>query len=329
VNIPGFITRNWKLKVGCFLIATVTWVGVVYAANPPGTKVISVPVPQSSIPSQFVLVHPVQDILVRVGADQNTLQSLDPSAISVTVDWSKVTHTGIYSIPVSVVSEAANIQLITPPTSVQVNVDAFKSKSVTVTIVITNPPPVGYQSGVELASPSSVVIAGPARELNGIQARVTVDLLAQKANFQAEVNVLAYDSKGVRLNDVSPLPQNVSVTIAITADVTRRIVAVLPRTEGTTSPGRYLAGVVYSPQTIQVTGPLNILNGLDSVQTAPISLNGVFGNFTETVSLVLPEGVTTTTTKITVTIEIGSIPNPPPTPSPTPTPTPTPTPGPT
>jgi YbbR domain-containing protein len=327
VILPGFIRRNWRLKVGCFLIAFVTWVGIVYAGNPPGTKVIAVPVPQSSIPAQFVLVHPVQDILVRVGGDQNTLQSLDRSAISVTVDWAKVTHTGIYSIPVSVVSEAANIELITPPASVQVDVDAFKSKSVPVTIVITNPPPVGYQSGVELASPSSVVIAGPERELNGIQARVTIDLSAQKANFQAEVNVLAYDSKGVRLNDVSPLPQNVSVNIAITADVTKRIVAVLPRTEGTVAPGHSFAGVIYSPQSIQVTGPLNLLNGLDSVTTSPIFLTGVFGNFTETVSVVLPAGVTSQTTKITVTIEIGSLPTPPPTP--TPTPTPSPTPGPT
>jgi YbbR domain-containing protein len=325
VIIPGFIRRNWRLKVGCFLIAFVTWVGIVYAGNPPGTKVIAVPVPQSSIPLEFVLVHPVQDILVRVGGDQNTLQSLDPSALSVTVAWSKVTHTGMYSIPVSVTSDAANIELINPPTSVQVDVDAFKSKSVPVTIVITNPPPVGYQSGVEQAAPSSVVIDGPQRELSGIQARVTVDLSVQKANFQADLRVLAYDSRGVRLNDVGIVPINVSVGIAITADITKRIVAVTPRFDGVVSPGHTLAGVVYSPQSIQITGPLSLLNGIDSIPTTPIILNGIFGNFTETVSLVLPAGVTTTTTKITVTIEVGSIPTPPPTPTPTPSPTPSPT----
>lgn len=325
--IPGFIRRNWRLKVGCFLIAFVTWVGIVYAGNPPGTKVIAVPVPQSSIPLEFVLVHPVQDILVRVGGDQNALQSLDSSALSVTVAWSKVTHTGIYSIPVSVVSDAANIELINPPTSVQVDVDAFKSKSVPVTIVITNLPPVGYQIGVEQRTPSSVVIAGPQRELTAIQAHVTVDLSSQKANFQADLQVLAYDAKGVRLNDVHPLPTSVSVSIAITADITKRIVAVTPRTDGAVSPGHLLVGVVYSPQSIQITGPLDLLNGIDSVTTSPIFLNGVFGNFTQTVSVVLPAGVTSQTTKISVTIEIGSIPTPPPTP--TPTPTPSPTPGPT
>ena len=55
VRIPGFIRRNWKLKVLCFFIAFVTWVGVVYAGNPPETKTMSVPVPQSpaNIPARL------------------------------------------------------------------------------------------------------------------------------------------------------------------------------------------------------------------------------------------------------------------------------------
>jgi YbbR domain-containing protein len=325
VNIPGFITRNWKLKVGCSLIALITWVGVVYAGNPPETRLISVPVPQSSIPAQFVLVHSVQDVMVRVGGDHNTLQTLNPSVISVTVAWSDVTHTGTYSIPISVASDDPNIELIDRPTTVRVDVDAFKSKSVPVTIVITNPPPVGYRSGVEQATPSSVVIDGPERELAGIQARVTVDLSAQKANFQADLTVLAYDSKGVRLNDVSPAPTNVGVTIAVAADVTKRLVAVVPPPpEGTPPPGHYLIGIVLSPSGVVITGRQDLLNGIDSVATTPIFLNGIFGTFTETLTLVLPPGVTASVSKVTATIEIGTIPSPP-----TPTPAPSPTPGPT
>jgi YbbR domain-containing protein len=324
VNIPGFITRNWKLKVGCALIALITWVGVVYAGNPPTTKLISVPVPQSSIPTQFVLVHPVQNVVVRVGGDQNTLQSLNPSEISVTVAWSDVNHAGTYSIPISVASDDPNIELIDRPTTVPVDVDAFKSKSVTVTIDITNTPPVGYRSGVEQATPSSVVIDGPARELAGITARVTVDLSAQKANFQADLPVLAYDSKGVRVNDVNPAPGFVTVSIAVAADVTKRLVAILPPTEGTPSPGHFLAGIVVSPLTVDITGRQDLLNGIDSVATTPIFLNGIFGTVTETVTLVLPPGVTASVSKVTVTIEIGTIASPP-----TPTPTPSPTPGPT
>jgi YbbR domain-containing protein len=326
MNIPGFIKRNWKLKVGCFFIAFVTWVGVVYAGNPPETRLVTVPVPQSAIPSQFVLVHPVEDVAVRLGGDENTLSSLNPTtALSVTARWSSVTHTGVYAIPITIVNNDPAIELIDPPTTVTVDVDAFESKSVGVTIVITNPPPVGYQSGVEQVSPSSVVIEGPARELAGIQARVTVDLSTQKANFQADLRVLAYNAKGVRLNDVGIDHTNVSVSIAISADVTKRIVAVIPHTEGTASPGRYLAGITYSPLTVEITGPQDLLNGIDSVSTTPIFLNGIFGTFTQSLSLVLPPGVTASVSKVSVTIVVASIPTPP-TPTPTPSPTPSPSP---
>ncbi len=97
----------------------------------------------------------------------------------------------------------------------------------------------------------------------------------------------------------------------------------LPRTEGTASPGHYLTGIVVTPLTIEITGRQDLLNSIDSISTSPIVLNGAFGTFTETVTLVLPAGVTTSTSKVTVTIEMGSIPAPP-TPTPTPTPSPTP-----
>jgi YbbR domain-containing protein len=272
-----------------------------------------------------VLVHAVQDVGVRVGGDQDTLASLNPAmALAVSVHWSNVTHTGTYAIPISIINNDPAVELIDPPTSVTVDVDAFESKSVQVTIVITNPPPVGYRSGVEQATPSSVVIEGPARELAGIQARVTVDLSAQKANFQADLRVLAYDSKGVRLNDVGIDHTNVSVSIAITADVTQRLVAILPRTEGTASSGHYLAAITVDPLTIEVTGPQDLLNGFDSVTTSPVFLNGIFGTFTQSVSLILPPGVTASASEVTVTIVIDTI-STPPTPPPTPTPSPTPT----
>jgi YbbR domain-containing protein len=312
--------------VGCCLIAFVTWVGVVYAGNPPETKVLSLAVPQSpaNIPARYVLVRPVSNVLVRVGGDQNTLDSLNPAVLTVNVDWQAVNRAGTYSIPMAITSSDPNIELITPPTSVQVDLDVLTSKSVQVQIQITSPPPVGFQSGVQLATPSTVVVDGPQHELAGIVARVAVPLSTQKANFQQQLPVLVYDSKLVRLNNVGVEPTDVSVSVRITEDVnTRYGVAVSPRTEGSPSPGHYLTGIVVSPFTVAATGSLNLLNTLDSVSTVPIPLGGITGSFTETVAIVAPPGVTLSQSKVTVTIEMGTVPPPPPTPTPTPAPSPT------
>jgi YbbR domain-containing protein len=324
VKFPGFVRRNWQLKVGCFFIAFVTWVGVVYAGNPPTTRVVSLAVPQSSanIPAPYVLVHPVNNVLVRIGGDQNTLDALGPSELTVTVDWAAVNRAGTYSIPMSITSSEPNIELISPPTALQVDLDTFISKSVPLTIQITSPPPVGYESGTEQASPSTVVVNGPQREIVGIEARVTVNLNTQKANYLASLPVLVY-SKGVRLNNVGVNPSYVSVSIAITEDVTTRIVAVIPRTTGSPSPGHYLTGIVVTPLTIVATGSRDLLNTLDAVSTTPIQLSGIFGFYTVTVAIVAPPGVTLSQLRVTVTIEMAGVPSPTPTPTPTPTPAPT------
>jgi YbbR domain-containing protein len=322
VSIPGFIRRNWKLKVGCCVIAFFTWVGVVYAGNPPETKVLSLAVPQStaSIPPSYVLVHAVDPVQVRVGGDQNTLDALNTAALTVNVDWSAANRAGMYSIPISIVNSDPSIELINPPTSMQVDLDSYASKSIPVTIQITNPTPVGFESGTPQATPSTVMVRGPAHELVGLEALVTANLSTQKANFQAPLPVLVYSNK-VRLNNVELSASYVSISIAIKAVITTKVVAVLTRTEGNPSPGHYLTGILVSPITVIATGSQDLLNTLDSVSTAPIPLNGIFGLYTVSVTISAPAGVTLSQSKATVTIEMGTVPAPPPTPTPTPSPT--------
>jgi YbbR domain-containing protein len=325
--LPGFIRRNWRLKVGCFLIAFVTWVGVVYAGNPPETRLVSVPIPQSpqSIPSAFVLVHPVENVLVRVGGDQATLTALNPAlVITAAASWASVNHAGTYSIPLAITTTDPNIELIDPPTRIQVDLDAFVSVSVPVTIVITNPPPVGFHAGAEEASPSTVAIDGPQHQLVGVQARVTVNLSNQKANFSAVLRVLAYDSKGNRLNSVGIDHTDVSVSIAIAEFLSTRTVVVAPRLGGTPPSGHYLVGIVANPATVVLTGPQDLLNSLKSVQTSVIFLNGVTGLYTVTVTIQPPAGVTATPSEVSVTLQMAALPTPPPTPTPSPSPSPSP-----
>src|SRR4029077_1812719 len=195
---------------------------------------------------------------------QNTLDALNPAVLTVNVDWSAANRAGAYSIPISIVNSDPSIELINPPTSMQIDMDSYAAKSVPVTVQITNPTPGGFESASPQAAPSTVMVRGPAHELVGLEALVTVNLSTQKANFQAPLPVLVYSNK-VRLNNVEVNPSYVSVSIAIKAVITTKVVAVLTRTEGSPSPGHYLTGIVVSPITVIATGSQDLLNTLDSV----------------------------------------------------------------
>ena len=94
MKLPVWVTRNWRLKVGCALLAFVTWMGVVYAGNPPETRSVTVHIPQeaASIPAGFVLVRKVPDVVIRLGGSRSSLDGFNTSTLTVLVNWKAVTH---------------------------------------------------------------------------------------------------------------------------------------------------------------------------------------------------------------------------------------------
>jgi YbbR domain-containing protein len=323
VTFPGFITRNFRLKVGCTVVALVTWVGVVYASNPPQTRVVTVPVPQqrNAIPAKFVLVHPVPDVAVRIGAARDKLNAFNPSALGVNVNWNAVTNPGVQSVPITVTSSDPNIELVDPPQSVSAELDVLDSTTLAVTPVITHLPPAGYVIASQAAAPDSVTISGPHLELSGLQAHVNIDLGNNKTNFVQVAPVLIYDTRGTRLSDLTVIPASVTVTILVNANITSRSVAVLPSTKGTVASGHILGGITVSPPIVVLSGPQNLLNAYDSIGTSQISLTNLTGNQSFRVNLNLPAGITAAPNVVTVTVVVNALPTPTPTPIPTPSPT--------
>jgi YbbR domain-containing protein len=324
-RLPGFVTRNFRLKVGCAVLAVITWTGVVYAGNPPQTKIVSVPVPQqaSSIPAKFVLIHKIDDLRVRLGGTRDSLNAFDPSDIDITVNWKAVKQGGLQSIPISVSNANSKVELLDAPASVQANIDTRGSVTVTVNIQITSPPPPGILPGARSVSPATVVAVGPQHELTGMFVRASVDLSTQRANFQQLVNIFPFDSHGNKLGDVELDQSQVTVSITLSSSITSRVVAVTPVIVGRQSSGFVVTGVRYSPTNVTLSGPQDLLNTIDSVTTSQISINNLTGNVTLFVPLQLPSGVDASASSITVTILVAPIPTPAPSPTPVPTPGPT------
>jgi YbbR domain-containing protein len=327
-RLPGFITRNFSLKVLCTLIALVTWVGVVYASNPPEEETVAVPVPQqaSAIPPGFQLVKPIADLQVRIGGARANLDAFSVTqSLSVSVDWHSVTQPGVQQVPVSISNSDSAIELIDPPTSVSVDLDSIGSETLPVTIHVTNLPPAGYVISSQSVSPSLVVVTGPVHELSGLVVRVDVDLGNRKTDFEADIAPLVYDTHGDQVGDVGLSASSVQVTIVVSSAQATRSVAVVPNFQGAPSPGRELGGYSCSSFSVVLSGPQDLLNGLDSVTTTPIYLGGLYGTVAVNVPLELPAGVTSSPATVTVTVIMKSLPvTPQPSASATPTPTPTP-----
>ena len=331
MKVPGFLRRNLRLKLAATGVALVSWVGVVYAGNPPETKTVSVAVPQSpsDIPAKFVLVTPVPNLSLHLGGPKSSLDSFSMSSLSVSVSWKSVTRAGVINVPVSVTNSDPGVQLIDPPTTVSANVDVLTSTTLPVNINVKAPPPEGYVTSSESADPASVVVTGAQQKLTGLQARVNIDLSNRKTNVEAELDVLLYDSHGMQVANPPWIggvtPSQVQVIIIISSTQTSRASAVVPNRSGSPPSGWQLVAISVNPATVVLSGPQELLNALDSVSTSTISLNGLTGTVSRTVTITPPDGVTADPSTATVTLTIVQLTSPSPSPTPTPRPTPTPT----
>lgn len=328
MRIPGFIRRNWRLKLLSTGVALVSWVGVVYAGNPPEVKTVSVAVPQSpsAIPAKFVLVTPVANLSLHVGGPKSHLDSFNLSSLSVSVAWRSVTKSGVVSVPITISNSDPNVQLIDPPTSVTADLDNLASTTLPVNIDVTTPPPAGYVTSSESASPASVVVTGAQQQLAGLQARVNTDLSNRKTNVEADLPVLLYNARGTAITNAPWLtgisPSTVRATIIISSSQTSRASAVVPSRSGTPPSGWQLVAINVNPATVVLSGPQELLNALDSVSTSTISLNGVTGTVSRIVQVTPPQGVTADPSTVTVTItlvQVTASPSPSAHPSPSPT----------
>jgi len=288
-----------------------------------------VPVPQapSSLPKGYILVRKIPDVQLRVGGARDAVNNFDPTSdVTIKVDWRGISHGGVQSIPISVDDNDPNVELLDAPTSVEANVDTVGSVTVPVAIKVTGNPPAGILLGSQSASPSSVSVQGPSHELTGIEVRASVDLSNVRSNFQQDTQLFAFDTKGNALSsDVELQPNVVRVTILLSSSVTSRVVAVQPSIVGRVASGYALTAIRYTPQSITLSGPQDLLNNIDAVSTSNVSINGLTGNVSLSVQLQLPDGVSASVGTITINLVVTPITPATPVATPTPTPTPSPT----
>ncbi len=321
MHLPGILSRNLRLKLVCIGLSGVVWAGVVYAANPPETRVISVHVPQdaASLPARYLLVHAIPDVQVLISGTRENLEAFDSRSLVVKVDYAAIHGTGRLTLPVIVTVTDPNVELGGAPTDIVAEVDTLDSLDIPVNLVVNPPPPMGYIVSGQSLDPQKVTITGPHNRLSSVRASIQLDLSNQKTNLDAFVPVRLQDTKtNATIGNLGVTPPTVRVILTIAPVETSRASAVVPETVGSVATGYQLVGISVDPPTVVISGPRDLLNALDSLTTQAISLTNLNSDTTVTIKLAPPAGVRVSPDTVTVHLKIIALPVPSPTPTPTP-----------
>jgi YbbR domain-containing protein len=293
-RVGHFLLRNWPLKVGAVLLATVLYSGLVLSQN---VRTFSGPVPIEPIrqPPEVALLTDLPALSqVRYRAPLDVIVSLN--SFSATVDLSRVqARPGgePVAVPVTVLPLDARVQVVGyEPNVVQVVLDPVESRSMRVTVE-RGTVPEGLTLGPEQVEPQTVAVRGPSTRVAAIRsvvARVAVD--ASALNVDREVDLIAIDEQGNLVTNVDIDPARARVRIAVARQLATRTLPVVPELTGDPPNGLRIASVDVLPAAVTISGDESIVAPLDGLPTEPIDLTDRTRDFEVDVALQLPEGVT-------------------------------------
>jgi YbbR domain-containing protein len=297
--VVRFIVRNWPLKIGAVVVASILYVGLVVLQTTtqwPGTVAVDAVNP----PQNAYLVQP--DPMPQVGSIRYIAPSdlpISQASFRASIDLANVAISETQSwVRVQLVATDPRIQIVDyQPQQVRVELDPIAHKVVNVQ-VFTGAIPSGLEPGTPILSATSVDVSGAAsyvRRVAYAEARVHVD--ASGLDVDEDVDLVARDASDAIVSNVAFDPRAIHVQVTVGSQIRAETVPVNPVVVGSPAAGYVITSVTVTPPVVVVRGQADALARLKGMaNTKAVSVSGATSDVAVNVNLDLPDGVTSDTT---------------------------------
>ena len=303
----AFLLRNWPLKLGAVLLASLLYGGIVLSQDDRRWlgRVVIEPV---GLPADATLLDAIPEVTsITYRADLDV--ALTNESFRAVVDLSRIEpELGApeVDVPVSLDALDSRVRVVGfEPRSVPVRLDPVVSEEMQVHVDI-GPPPEGLQIGTSQARPARVTVEGASTRVESIrtiEAPVTID--ASGLSVDQDVELVPLDVERNEVQGVRITPERVRVMVAVAPALSTVTVAVHPDVQGSPPTGYSFTGVTSRPAAVNVNGSEPVVELLQTAETATIRLEGHTESFEVEVDLALPAGLTPVgRTSVTVRVEI-------------------------
>ena len=285
------IVHNWPLKLAAVGLATLLYGGLVLSQS---TRVFPTVIPID------VVGQPDGSFMLTSLEPVTEIRYFSPSGVQpiasdfrASIDVSDIEPgSGPQRVPVQVESLDPRITVQgVQPQAVTVDLDRLAQRTVEVTVPAPIPP-TGLTLGDIRIEPASVTVSGPASVIDRVvSARADVAIQPTGIDFDQDVEVVPVDERGDPVPQIDVEPTGVRITVPVFSDRETRSLPISPLITGDAAAGFELAGATVEPKFVTVEGDADQLAQLLSIDTSPISVNGLSADRTFEATLALPTGV--------------------------------------
>lgn len=290
------INKKVNTRIISVLFAVALWLYVAGDQNPMEPKNIKdVPVnlinTETVLSSGLIIKDPQQyKIEVNVQGKRSVLAEVKAGEIIAEADLRGHTQKGVNNVPVEIRGLPTNVQLVDfNPKIVKVDMEQISSTQVPVVVSTAGKPMQGYTALAPVITPGEVLVSGPESLLGNI--KVTTAVMKLEGALEDLKEVLAVKAVDAENNDIAgvTLVPNI-VDVVIPMRKTKQV-DIKPVIEGHSSHEWDITDIYTDKNTIVVYGEKSILQGIDSINTEPISIEGIDQNMSYNAGLIMPEGV--------------------------------------
>lgn len=300
--IWGKMKHNWGLKILSLLVAIVLWNMAVIQDNPEVTRTypdipITVVGDQLLKEKDLALVKSWSSYAeladVTININRNDRRDFDESTIGLQLDLSSVPGVGTHEIILK--STSPNVKKISPE-SITVVVEERVNSVIPVECEVVGTLLDGYHRGSLIISPNTIQVSGAKSIVGKIEkAYMRLDLTDMTDSVSLTKDYTFIDSNG---SAIDPSALDVSFdSVAIEMSITPvKNLLIIPKLLGQENikEGYQITSIKVEPDTVQVTGVAELLEGLTSVSLEGIQIAAEqYENvFMQEIKIQAPDGIT-------------------------------------
>jgi YbbR domain-containing protein len=305
------LRRTPGMAAVSLLIGVALWVLVTDAENPTRVDVvpIAVQVTAANIGPQLAVANALPALQLRISAPADRWDRLSADSFRAFVDLNGLGPRAA-EVPVRVevvgLTQVRVLEVI--PSTITVNLEELVTKPVKVTSRVVGTLPRGYDLTTIVPDRATADVSGP-KSLVALVSEVsaTVNVTGLTTPLDQTIALTATADGGGEIRGVTIRPATAKVAIAVRQNILGRTLPLEVDLGGQPAPGYRITGVRVTPTSVRVEGPIDLLQGLDTLRLPRVDLSGQQADVRQTVRITTPEGMATTTPSAVVEVTIAPI----------------------
>ncbi len=301
--IDQWLQHKWFLRIIALALAILLYFMVAETSSSTGSSSALPIVGQSSMSLDVpveVFFDEVQYVAYNVPEEMSVELQGPSSSLTMTrlvkdyqvfVDLTNL-GTGFHRVPVEARGFGGDVNVKLERDTVEIYIDRKQTVEVPVSVNLLNKDqlPEGLVVGDAEIEPTTVNVSGGASRIQNVkEITLNVDVANQGQTFTRELSPTILDANGNPLN-VTVEPNIIRVTVPVYEQ--SAIIPIEAVTTGEVADEFRLVDTLLADTEVRVFAPLEVLERIESVETAPIDLDELDKSGKVTTTLRLPEGAT-------------------------------------